>query len=53
MLAAWCELRGGFRHFRTDRMLSAEIREDSFAAEAKTLRRLWMEQEGWNFAFSP
>jgi predicted DNA-binding transcriptional regulator YafY len=25
MLAAWCELRGGFRHFRVDRIESAEL----------------------------
>ena len=53
MLAAWCELRGGFRHFRTDRMFAAEIQEESFGGEAETLRKLWMEQEGWDFAFAP
>ncbi|MEX0301837.1 MAG: helix-turn-helix transcriptional regulator [Leisingera sp.] len=53
MLAAWCELRGGFRHFRTDRMFAAELQEEQFAGEAKTLRKLWMEQEGWDFAFAP
>ncbi|WP_043744594.1 HTH domain-containing protein [Paramagnetospirillum magneticum] len=25
VLAAWCELRGGFRHFRTDRIEAAEL----------------------------
>lgn len=53
MLAAWCELRGGFRHFRTDRMLAADVLEDGFTPEAGALRKLWMEQEGWNFAFAP
>lgn len=53
MLAAWCELRSGFRHFRTDRMFAAEMMEDGFAPEAATLRKLWIEQEGWDFAFAP
>lgn len=43
MLAAWCELRGGFRHFRTDRIWGCEALEDGFEAEA--LRRLWLERE--------
>ncbi|MFV1602097.1 MULTISPECIES: helix-turn-helix transcriptional regulator [unclassified Phaeobacter] len=46
LLAAWCELRGGFRHFRADRMLCADLLADSFAAEADLLRKLWMEQGG-------
>ncbi|WP_027257481.1 helix-turn-helix transcriptional regulator [Leisingera aquimarina] len=53
MLAAWCELRGGFRHFRTDRMFAAEMLEGGFVPEAGALRKLWMEQEGWDFAFAP
>ncbi|MGD9865123.1 MAG: helix-turn-helix transcriptional regulator [Pseudodonghicola sp.] len=53
LLAGWCELRGGFRHFRTDRMLGAELLEQSFAEEAQMLRRLWREQEDWNYVFSP
>ncbi|WP_417672622.1 helix-turn-helix transcriptional regulator [Pseudodonghicola sp.] len=53
LLAGWCELRGGFRHFRTDRMLGAELLDQSFAEEAPALRRLWREQEDWNYIFSP
>ncbi len=53
MLAAWCELRGGFRHFRTDRMFAAEMLEGGVVPEAGALRKLWMEQEGWDFAFAP
>ncbi|MCV6585701.1 MAG: YafY family transcriptional regulator [Marinibacterium sp.] len=47
LLAAWCELRGGFRHFRADRIWAAELLEDSFADQAPTLRQLWDEAEGW------
>jgi predicted DNA-binding transcriptional regulator YafY len=53
LLAGWCELRGGFRHFRTDRMLGAELMEQGFAEEAPALRKLWREQEDWNYIFSP
>ncbi|MGR3622323.1 helix-turn-helix transcriptional regulator [Pseudophaeobacter sp.] len=45
LLVAWCELRGAFRHFRSDRMFSAEILEAEFSQEAPVLRRLWQEQE--------
>ena len=51
LLAAWCELRGGFRHFRTDRMLAAELLDQRFAEEATLLRKLWLEQEAETFVF--
>ena len=47
MLAAWCELRRGFRHFRMDRVWACEALEDTFGDQADTLRALWSEQEGW------
>ncbi len=47
MLAAWCELRGGFRHFRTDCIYACDVLEDSFAGAASTLRQLWLEQKEW------
>ncbi|MGR3761664.1 helix-turn-helix transcriptional regulator [Roseobacteraceae bacterium NS-SX3] len=53
LLGAWCELRGGFRHFRTDRMLAAELLSQSFAGEAPMLRKLWREQEEYNYVFAP
>ncbi|NIZ15744.1 YafY family protein [Phaeobacter sp. HF9A] len=51
LMAAWCELRSGFRHFRTDRMMTAELLDAEFSAEAPFLRRLWQEQEGNRFVF--
>lgn len=51
LLAAWCELRGGFRHFRTERMMSAELLDCSFAAEADVLRKLWQEQESNTYVY--
>ena len=28
LLAAWCELRQGFRHFRTDRIIAANFLDE-------------------------
>lgn len=47
MLAAWCELRGGFRHFRSDRIYACDPLDAFFPAQSAPLRQLWLEQEGW------
>jgi len=41
LLCAWCELRDEYRHFRTDRITSAEPLDDSFAPEAERLTAGW------------
>jgi len=41
LLAAWCELRQGFRHFRTDRVVAAEFLEEPSGWPAKELRARW------------
>lgn len=41
MLAAWCELREDFRHFRTDRILSAEFLTEDHGVRPSTLRQRW------------
>ncbi len=41
LLIAWCELRGGFRHFRIDRILGAESLDEPYAARRSDLRRRW------------
>ena len=43
ILAAWCELRKGFRYFRTDRMVSAVEREEPYPERPDRLRRQWRE----------
>ncbi len=48
MVAAWCELRNGFRHFRTDRIYGCAVLDDSFPEQAQTLRTLWQEQNRWD-----
>jgi predicted DNA-binding transcriptional regulator YafY len=41
MLIAWCELRDGFRHFRTDRILEVEVLQDPIGLRQGELRRRW------------
>ena len=41
VLAAWCELRDDFRHFRADRIVACHETGDSFAGLAPQLRRDW------------
>ncbi|MCX5515806.1 YafY family transcriptional regulator [Kaistia algarum] len=41
LLVAWCELRRDFRHFRTDRMVSAEVSDDAIGLRDGELRRRW------------
>ena len=48
LLAAWCELRQDFRHFRTDRVTEAEFLEQRYPARRDVLRSQWrkaMERE--------
>ncbi|WP_299192631.1 YafY family protein [uncultured Litoreibacter sp.] len=56
ILAAWCELRSGFRYFRTDRMISAETLEQPIPENALALRARWrsaMDQERASYARQP
>ncbi|WP_343717373.1 YafY family protein [Inquilinus sp.] len=41
LLVAWCELRQGFRHFRTDRILEASVSDIPIGLRAGELRRRW------------
>jgi len=42
VIAAWCELRRDFRHFRADRIVSAQFLDDRFAAESARLTAQWL-----------
>lgn len=42
VLAAWCELRNDFRHFRPDRVLSYEVLLEAFVGEGDRLRQEWI-----------
>jgi predicted DNA-binding transcriptional regulator YafY len=41
LLVAWCELRGDFRHFRTDRVAHADFLEDRYPDRPAALRSRW------------
>ncbi|NTA40275.1 helix-turn-helix transcriptional regulator [Agrobacterium salinitolerans] len=41
IIVAWCELRQGFRHLRTDRMIEAEVLADRIGLRRGELRREW------------
>ena len=41
LLAAWCELRQDFRHFRTDRVFEAEFLSERYPARRDVLRSQW------------
>ncbi|MDR3507094.1 MAG: YafY family protein [Caulobacteraceae bacterium] len=41
MLAAWCELRQDFRHFRTDRITDAEFLDERHGCRPGDLRTRW------------
>ncbi|WP_321491184.1 YafY family protein [uncultured Hyphomonas sp.] len=41
MMCAWCELREGFRHFRTDRVQQVEMLEARFPERVARLRKRW------------
>ncbi len=44
LLAAWCELRGDFRHFRADRVLALEDSGQRYPDRRHALLRRWREQ---------
>lgn len=41
LLVAWCELRQGFRHFRADRIIEANLLEETVDLGQGELRRRW------------
>lgn len=46
MLAAWCETRQAFRHFRLDRMSAVEALEERLPKPRRALLRDWRRAEG-------
>jgi predicted DNA-binding transcriptional regulator YafY len=44
LLAAWCELRSDFRHFRADRISSLEVTDARYPRARRELARLWRQQ---------
>lgn len=46
MLAAWCELRGDYRHFRAERIASAELLPERAPRRRAALTRDWRARTG-------
>ena len=45
MVAAWCESRSDYRHFRTDRIVSITLTERRYPRRRTDLLREWRQQE--------
>ena len=46
VVAAWCETRAGFRHFRVDRMRALEAQETRYPRRRRALLAEWRRLEG-------
>lgn len=46
VVVGWCELRQDFRHFRTDRIESAEMLDARYPKRRQAMLRAWREAEG-------
>jgi predicted DNA-binding transcriptional regulator YafY len=46
VLAAWCELRQDFRHFRTDRIVRLRATEKRYPRRRRALMQEWRASEG-------
>jgi predicted DNA-binding transcriptional regulator YafY len=46
IVAAWCETRQDFRHFRTDRIVRAEPTEERYPRRRRVLLAEWRQREG-------
>lgn len=44
LIVAWCELRKGFRHFRTDRIVSYEFLEERYTTSRAKLKAQWQKE---------
>ena len=46
MVVAWCEMRDGFRHFRTDRIAALEVLATRYPRRRAALMKEWRASEG-------
>jgi predicted DNA-binding transcriptional regulator YafY len=44
VIVGWCELRQGFRHFRTDRVSAAEFLDERYPTPRARLRAAWRQE---------
>jgi predicted DNA-binding transcriptional regulator YafY len=47
IVVAHCELRGGFRHFRTDRMLELSALDEKIPESRRSLLKKWEQAQPW------
>lgn len=45
IIAAWCELRNNYRHFRTDHIHHVTISDEQFLEHPQSLKEKWIAQE--------
>jgi predicted DNA-binding transcriptional regulator YafY len=41
LLAAWCEMRNGFRHFRSDRITALNVTDERYPTRRVILAKDW------------
>jgi predicted DNA-binding transcriptional regulator YafY len=46
VVAAWCELRRDYRHFRTDRIAALELSDERYPRRRQTMLKEWRALEG-------
>lgn len=46
VMAAWCESRGAFRHFRLDRVQALQVLETTIPAPNAVLMKQWQQEQG-------
>lgn len=46
VIVAWCEMRKGFRHFRTDRMGAVKVESQRYPRRRQVLLKEWRDIEG-------
>jgi predicted DNA-binding transcriptional regulator YafY len=46
VVAAWCELRQDYRHFRTDRIASLTLTDKRYPRRRQAMLKEWREREG-------
>lgn len=45
LLAAWCELRGGFRHFKLERIAEATLLDARYPGGRAVLKKAWLAED--------
>jgi predicted DNA-binding transcriptional regulator YafY len=53
LIAAWCELRQDYRHFRTDRVMTATVLDEHFDARDGELTSAWLALKAADAAGAP